>query len=255
MGAYLFMAISVTTLGSTGNTSGTTLTLAVSPAVPQGSLIVVGVTEKSTISALGTLSDGTANSYTVVVSTNLNSSPTNGIAGIFYAYNCAALTSTMTFTYTKAVSGSRVAMSPLYATGIEVNFSPLDSGASAKQAGSGTSPTVTSNAPTQSGELFVGYVATLDGTTTLTEDSTKGHGVWATPPDAQKSGTTAQDVNSIGGYQVSNSTSALTYSPSNSGAKSYAAFVVAFLAGNPLVLSGFDPSDAVIRGQLEIIGY
>src|SRR5262249_31145830 len=104
----------------------------------------------------------------------------------------------------KHASGNPSVMAILYATGIAA-ATCLDSGVTPTlTSGTSTTPSVTSNAAAQSGELCVGTVWPAS-TTTYTQDSTHS---WTT------ANAFVQSSAGVGeGYQVNAGTSALTYAP------------------------------------------
>lgn len=224
------MAVVVTSLGQSANTSGATLTLG-SITVPSGSLIVVCIADKSSATPpAGSLSDGGTNAYATAASRVLNGAAANGFGEILYAYNSVAL-SGATFTYTKAVSGSRAAISAFYATGIQTGSDPLDSAATQTATGASNAPTVTSGVPTVAGDLFVGVIARTGAAGAFTQDSGSA---WATPPVEAISGTNGTtDARIDGGTFVNAVASALTYAPTFAGtAVGWAELIVAFKASN-----------------------
>lgn len=188
----------VTNIGTNSNTTGATLTLT-GVTVPAGSLIIVIVDENGSNVALGSVADG-VNTYSSAGST---------FGKIFFAANASL--SGGTITYTKNVSGDTATISAAYATGV-ATVSPLDAAVTATATGSGTSPSVTSGTPGQSGELFIGMVSPLatSGSITMTQDA--GHG-WSFPPNFVDTTVTAVG----GGNQVNAGTGTKIFAPTLTG--------------------------------------
>ena len=213
--------IGIYDLGSSSNAAGATLTLA-SVTVPAGALIVVAVTENSA-TANGTLGDGGTNGYSVAASQAMGGSA--GQTQVFMAYNVTAL-SAATLTFTKNVSGSKCSISAFYATGVATS-SPLDTAVTAAAAGTSSAPTVTSGAPSASGDLIVG-VCGYSNASALTFTQAGGMAFLA-PPD----NTTAQPTASIGGGWVQYfGMNAVTYAPTLSGTPT----------GTATIILGFKPA-------------
>jgi hypothetical protein len=218
------MTYSITSLGQSANTSGTTLTLG-SITVPVNSLIVVCITDKSATAPGGSLSDGGSNTYAAAASQTINNSSANGFGRIWYAFNSVAL-SGATFTYTK--TGSNPAgLSAFYATGIKTSVDPLDSAATATGFGSSNAPTVTSGVPTSRGDLFLGMIARTGTAGAFTQDSGNA---WATPPVQAVSGTGGTvDARVNGGTFINTGLGTLTYAPTYAGTVvGWADLIVAF---------------------------
>jgi hypothetical protein len=193
------MSIAVTNIGTAQNTAGASLTLG-SVTVPAGSLIVVGVNEKSSTSNATGISDTAGNFYQFGIAIgNNNNSTTNGYSVFYYCYNSIAM-SGGTITYTKGSSGSAVALAAFYATGVTRTSACYDTSFRIGSRALGSAPAVASNgAPKQGGSLVVAILG-FNGTSsdTLTQDA--GNGTWAAPPNyLANSGGTA---NIGGAYQI-----------------------------------------------------
>lgn len=143
------------------NTGNATLAVTVPAAgVPSGSLIVVGVVERNASPVIGgSVSDTAGNTYTRVAGITLGASAQDGQVDLYYAWNCSALVSGNTITYTKQTSGDGTCMSAGYITGIDTSADPLDTATKATAQGTGGTATVTSGTPGSSGEVFVGVAA------------------------------------------------------------------------------------------------
>lgn len=211
--------MTVTAIGHNGTAGGTSTVTVTGVTVPAGALICVLVEEGLT-TTLGTISDGSSNSYVgISLKQNNNNGGTSGTGNIYYVKNSAALNNA-TITYTKAGSGS-ACISALYATGIDT-VNPLDTAVTATAAGTGTSPSVTSGTPSQAGELFISGV-TWPGATgdAFTQDS--GHN-WVAPFTYEH---TVSFSNCAGGNQVNSGTGTITFAPTIP-SHGWAAFVVGF---------------------------
>ena len=111
------MAISSLGLGTAQNTL--TSTLAVTGlSVTSTNCIVVLVVERNATGATGTVADSATNTYALGASYPLDGSAANGVVQLFYAKNNIALSSGSVI-YTKAVSGSKTAMSVFYLIGCD----------------------------------------------------------------------------------------------------------------------------------------
>lgn len=169
------MAIASTSIGTNTSTSGPTVAVTVAAGgVPAGALIVVCVGEISGTAVGQSVTDTAGNTYTSYSITQFSS--LSAFGNLFYAYNVLALSSGNTITYTKDTSGDDVAITAFYATGVLRTGSPADGAGGAS--GSGTSPSTTSNLPSASGDLMVGFVAVKGPSSdTFTQDAS-----FSTPP-------------------------------------------------------------------------
>lgn len=213
------MAISVTNIGVGSNSAGATTTIT-AVTVPAGACIIVGVEEASSQTTAGTVTDG-SNTYSQASATLLhpNATQANGFGMLYYSNTVLAL-SGGTITYTKKTSAVRAVTTAFYATGLATG-DPRDTGVFNHAAGSSTTPSVTSNAASVAGDLFVALLCTSNNPT-FTQDTTHG---WATPPTASD----AAGASVMGGNQVNAGTSAITFSPTiTSGA--WDAAIYGFLA-------------------------
>jgi hypothetical protein len=165
------MAIGLTSLGSIGGSTGTTLALT-GVTVPAGSVVVVSVNDSSTTGVGGALADGGINTYTRAAALTNNNQNPNGFTAAWEAWNTAALSSA-TITYTRVQSGRPTGMSAFYATGADTSASPLDVTATAY--GSSANPSVTGGVPAVANELVVGIVGWPGNTSdAYTQDTTHG---------------------------------------------------------------------------------
>lgn len=216
------MSISVTSLGTASDhTTSSSVTLSIT--VPAGALIVVGVSEDG--STIGTLADVNNGSYTGIFGGIKNSTVSGrGLGELFYFQNSRGL-SAGTLTYTKQNNTNDATITALYATGIATT-SALDTAVTAyKQSVSqAAAASVASGTPTQTGDLFVGFLSWASAAArTFTEDT--GHGWTATGGlDVNTTLLTAQ----IGGGNHIASTSSITFAPSLSNVAYNTAFVVGF---------------------------
>lgn len=226
------MAISVATLGTVQDATGTGATLALSTtnAVSAGALIfvLIGEGNNAVYSAGGSVTDAAGNTYTEIAHGQIN--PSGDFGQIFYAKNAAALTAGQNITFTKQTSGDRAWVSALTATGIDTT-APLDTAVTTTPTtGSSTTPSITSGTPSVAGELFIGAVASQQNTQLFTQDTGNG---WGAPPDAI--GFTASNLGSAfacigGGNQVNAGTGTKTYAPTFSVGCRWAAFICGFKA-------------------------
>ena len=222
------MTISVTSLGAGTNNVGTNTLGSVT--VPAGALIVVRVVERNATGAVGTISDGT-NTYTVAASDLLNGSAALGSVSLFYVKAASAL-SGATITYSKAVSGSKSALTAFYATGIDT-ANPLRN-TSSFYISSDTNPS--SNVTDGIGDLVVGHDG-CEGT-----GGTWGNMAgWTTDTAEVKTGTATSDARVNGGYIVSGSGTSRTWSPTYSTGGVGTQLLASFKAGAAQAPGNFLP--------------
>jgi hypothetical protein len=202
------VAININTATSS---SGATATMSLT--VPAGALIVVLVTENA--GTIGTMADATNGSYAAATSASFNSAA--DVGGVFYFANSTALSS-VTLTYTKHTSGSSVAMSAFYVTGMATS-SVLDAAVTASATGSSTSPSVTGGTPGALNELIVG-AAFCTGAPAYTQASG-----FATPPNSISISTT---LTGAGGNQFVTGAGATTFAPTLGASQPWLAVVVGF---------------------------
>ena len=181
--------------------------------VPAGALIVVLVAENA--GTIGTMADATNGSYAAATSASFNSAA--DVGGVFYFANSTALSS-VTLTYTKHTSGSSVAMSAFYVTGMATS-SVLDAAVTASVTGSSTSPSVTGGTPGALNELIVG-AAFCTGAPAYTQASG-----FATPPNSVSISTT---LTAAGGDQFVTGGGATTFAPTLGASQPWLAIVVGF---------------------------
>ena len=222
------MAISVTSIGKTVQTTAANTTTITGVTVPSGSLIVLGAADRSS-SGTASASDSVGNTYTAAIAL---SNTTNSIYHtIFYVKNCTALSSN-TITYTHAQTSTQAQIGALYATGVDTS-SPLDGAVTATTNNLTTAAannSVTSGTPSVSNELFVTCLSVRSGNTTITQDSTNG---WTNQP-----GLVFPNV-------ISSSTGAMQYQiNTGTGTKTCAnTFASQFNAGS---IVGFKPSSGTV---------
>lgn len=227
------MAISVTDIGSNGNSTGATVAVTI-PAggVPSGAVIVVVTGEGSGVnfSTGGSMSD-TVNTYSQI--THLNNGTNLGYGVMWHADNVSALTSANSITWTKQTSGDVGVISAFYATG--VSASPLDTAVTASTAASTSTPSITSGTPSVAGELIVGGLTgtpASNGTLTFTNG-----GSFVTPFDTVNSSVSGSgSATAAGGHEINAGSAAVTFSGTLSAARANAIFVVGFKPAPP---SGF----------------
>ena len=222
------MAISQFGLGTAQNTSTSTLSLA-SLSVTSTNCIVVIVVERNATGATGTVADSALNTYGTPISYPLDGSTANGVVQIFWAPNNTALSSG-SITYTKAVSGSKTAMSIFYLTGCDT-VAPVRQYATAKtDYAAATNPSTTING-IRATDFVVG-VCGGDGTGSSFTEDTFFIGI----NTEIKTGTTSTDARINPGYQQSSGTSmtrAPTFNASATGTQILAAFITPGTGGSP----------------------
>ena len=225
------MPISLTNI-ATGITPGASpLTITVpSGGVPAGSLIVVVVDEQGTGTIGTTPTDTAGNTYHPVLATPL-ASGTTWVAQVYYAYNCSALVSGNTISYTPHTAGDSIAMSAFYATGI-LTTDPIDTAVRATSTpGTTGTPGLTCGTPAYSGELIVfslvGYPSTA-WPTGFTQDSTNE--AYQNFPTAI--GIVADNIGVAGGSYVNPAASAITYAPTITSGDPTALIAIGFQAAS-----------------------
>ena len=218
------MAISLTNIATNvAGFSGATFSVTVPVGgVPAGSLIVVVNWEQGTATVGTAVNDTAGNSYSKIASL---ANGANGVASIWYAWNCLALVSGNTISYTVNNTNDSQAMSAFYATGVLATSDPLDAAVTKSASGTSAAPSLLSGTPSQSGELIVGAVGFAAASTTFTQDSADA--AYQNFPVAVANAT---DLAGVGGGAVVNSGSgALTYAPAITSAP-WVEFVVGFKA-------------------------
>ncbi len=157
--------IALTNLG-TGSGSPANITTIAS--VPAGSLIIVGVYVGAAVPT-----DTVGNTYHLAKTVT---TPGNNGVSLYYAYNCLALPSGDTISISAGIGSFA---SAAYTRGVLATSNPLDQAVGAT--GTSTAPTTTSTTPAETGELWIGVVAT-DSSVTLTQAS--GYSTPLNTPDA-----------------------------------------------------------------------
>jgi hypothetical protein len=213
------MTWSVVDLGTAAATGGpfdpTILTI---PAggVPSGATLVVVLSAK--YNGLSIV-DSAGNSYgSPIAEVGNNNGNVNVLGGLYVFVVVSALALSAGDTI-RAPAPSAVGMSAFYVTSDAGTIS-VDTGSLVTAYGQSSSPSVTSNAPAGSGELFIAAVAEQDYTVTGTQVSG-----WASPPDALSFQTGCAIA--MGGFQVNSGSSAMTYAPSLSGSTRWSAAIFA----------------------------
>jgi len=135
------MAISEFGLNTGQNTSGATLAIG-SLSTASGNCIVALVVERNATGATGTVTDTPGNTYVLSASYPLDGSTANGVVQLFTAKSNLTLSSG-TITYTKAVSGTKVAMSLFYLTGCDTTAPVRTSATTKADYTASTSPVAT----------------------------------------------------------------------------------------------------------------
>ena len=211
-------AFTVTSLGTSSNASGATLTLT-GVNVTAGHTIWVCVVENTgSGGGAAAISDGT-NTYTIgaTLKKQFNgASGTTGFQTCGYVLNSATLTSA-TITATKFGTG-QTAMTAVDIGGTNnTNETPVSA------TGSSTTPASGSLTPSNSADLFVGCAGTVGNSGTFTQASGFG-----TPPNEATSGTTSNDVRVDCGNLTDSGTTAHNYNPSFTVTSQWAAMLIAF---------------------------
>ncbi len=220
-----------TTHIATASASAATTMVMTVPAggVPVGSLIAVCSFDGG--GAENTVTDSAGNTYRKVASIIAVGSMT---ANMFYAWNCAVLTSGQTITVAKATSTDGAAATAFYATGVMNTSDPLDTAVTNSKTATQTgTPTITSGTPTQIGELIVGsLIWNNGGVITFTQMSN-----WSTPPNQSD----AFSWSVVGGNTVNASLSPQTYNPTvGAMSSSYGMIIAGFKAAAAGAKSGFN---------------
>ena len=211
-----------TSIGTNTSTTGTTVAISVGSTLPVGTLVVIFAAERSSTIG-GSVADSQSNSYTATTGQFNNNSGPAGWGRMWYSSITTQLTSSDSITFTKQGNNDTVAVTAFSATNIATS-SPLDTSVTDHITGSGTTPSVSSGSPSQSGELFIACLSVQSGTPGYSQDTFHN---WATPPNgaAVGAGLNAASVN--GGSQVNSGTGTIVFSPTIGGA-AYAAFTYGF---------------------------
>lgn len=205
---------------SLGAVVGTTESVAIitTIAVPAGALVVVCVNDSSTSQGTLSVQDSASQTYTLATSASPDNTAADGVVGLYFFYNTAALPIGSTITYKNTnPSGADVTVSAVYATGVLATSSPLDAAASAY--GSSTTPSVTIDLSVEN-ELCIGWV----GSNTAV-DPVQAPG-WNTPPSPGAAGATA-----LGGFIFSATSTSETYDPTLGTTGVWAVVAAAFKPG------------------------
>ena len=213
------MAITFTGIGANANTSGSTLTI--TTAWSAGVTLCVVVTEQSggTLTGSGTVTDSNGRTYVKRIAQLYNSS--KACAYVFTCDNASAGTS-VTVTYNK-VGTSKCAMSIVRVDGAAA----ASDDKWAVATGSSTSPSVTSPAPSQANEGFVGFISWIGNgnTDTFSQDTSLA---WSDPPTPFHTTSGTNDAIVNGGSVVNTGSGALTYAPTISTSRPWAAAIICF---------------------------
>ena len=235
------IAPAATNIGTAASNSGPTCALTGVNA-PAGSMIVVCVNVDDGTHG-GSCSDSVNGSYTFGTQQLLGGG-SNGYGQFFYFPNSSAL-SGATITYTKASSGSYVAMSVFYVTGAR-STSPIDTATVATAAGTSTSPSVTSGVPTSQYELMIGFLA-FDGNGGGSYTQASG---FSTPPNLVSAAFPSSLTGvAAGGNELNTSKSAVTFNPTITGSVNYwAAIIFGIIPGGGAGVVSLSPASGDLSG-------
>lgn len=217
------MAITVSTQSTGNSIAGATVACSFPTATVAGSLIVVGVCERTTAGTAGTVADGPGNTYTKITEKLINNSTANGVAAMYYAYNTAQISTLQKITYTKTQSGVATAVQIVTFTGASTATDPLDTGVTNATFAATSKPSIVCGNPATSGEIHVGLIGILGSAGTFTEA-----GLWSAIPNEAATGTATTDARADGGNRLNSSTNPFTWSPSFTNAVAWAGIVTAF---------------------------
>lgn len=210
--AHVFPACSAINVGTKSDNTGASTVALSGVTVPAHSLIVVYTAENGS-GVTPTVSDG-SNTYNLA-----HANITGTTFSMVYAFNTIALSSG-TITFTKQHAADPAAMSIIYATGIHTAANPLD--ISGVGIISNSTPSITSSAAAQAGELFIGGMGTST-TVTVTQDTADG---WSFPPN-----TVNVTLTLSGGSLTNSGSGAKTYAPTLSGSASGVISIDSFICG------------------------
>lgn len=249
------MTISVTNIGTGGNGSGSTVSVAV-PAggVPAGALIVGGYCEANTNGFVASFGDSNSQTYNYWNDAgDLGGNAADGSFGGFYldpANNTLGLTNGQSIIGTKGQSVP-AAINAFYATGVA--NAPYDKKNGAH--GSGTAASSgSSGTPTQANELVVGLVMSNPSASSM--GFSQASGGWLSLPGVATDGQATIQAATAGGYIVQTTATAETYSPTIASAP-WGCLISSFKAAAVSVFAGFTGFDSSEMGSLEphMIGY
>lgn len=159
------MPFTVTAIGTNTGATGATLVITTSAVVPAGSLIVVGVTEKSTTGVNGSIADSGSNSWNTSQSGNLAALAADGRGMVFFVFNSKSIANGGTITYTRNTSGASCAMSAIFITTTRTATNPEDTASRNSATGTTGTITVTSGTPSTGEDVFVGVLLDSGSTT------------------------------------------------------------------------------------------
>ena len=171
--------------------------------VPAGSTIVVQVTPTNPAATIS-VTDTAVNTYVRQNRVFYDSGVL--VTAAYICQNCLALIPGNTITFTVSVGNSilsALAIKTTQATSLDLNTSPINSGASKI-----TNPTITSGTPSTAGEIFVGMIGFV--TVSPTSTMVLATGGWQQPPDFASTGFTQSQG---GGWIKNAGTSPQTYNP------------------------------------------
>lgn len=234
------MAIALTNIAHNQNGTGATIAVTVPVGgVPTGAVIFGALSERTNHAApVGSVADTALNTYQIPTnaSGNLNNVAANGVGELWYSYTGGALVSGNTITYTRNTSGSNVAFSCFYATGLLASGDPFDIAANAT--GTNTTPSV-SVTPGTANDLAVGVLAAKGDAGTFTQDASLA---WATPPVQSTTGSAGTAARVEGGTVVLSGASSTTYAPTISVGTPWVIIIATFKpaggASRPVKMAG-----------------
>lgn len=189
-------------IGSIGATTSGTKTVTPPWNVPSGALVFEGIGESAAV--LGTVAPGDSNSDTFTSYTD-NLIGTIDAIGAWAAAGAALTSINCVFGAATTING--LGFAGLYFTG-QAASSPEDTAVRASASGLTGTPTVTSGAPTVTGEMMLAHIVWI-GTDALVEDS--GHG-WKTAVSGS-AGAGATKVNWSVAYQNNAGAGTKVYAP------------------------------------------
>lgn len=226
-----------TTIDQTYSTSGATVAATVpGGGVPSGCLIIVCVMENNGTEG-GSVSDTAGNTYNLALS-RLFTGDGDSFARVYYSYDVAALTSGQSITFTKRTSGDRAGITAFYVTGEQTSSDPYDSAGSKSSASTANNPSITSNSPAESGELFAAF-SCWRGASSDSYTLDTGNG-WTGPPptDVRGTGGAGAHPQISGGFQVNSGSGTKTHNPTvnpSASDNASALFIVCFKAAIDVV--------------------
>lgn len=213
------MAISNPITIATGECSASTTLVLTVPVggVPANSLIFVCIHGDNNVTP--TISDSKGNSYNLVQTNNPNATTASKFTTRYVIGN-TALVSGDTITISWGATSTNGVASAQYATGVRLAAGPNVTGAAN---GSSGSPTITSGAAPETGELFWGCLAVRGAA----GDSFTQASTFATPPDRVDHSTAA--IGLRGGFFINPAATAKTYNPTMT-SRDWAAQIILYRA-------------------------